>query len=278
MNNKLWILLLCSFGISAQYIEVTYSFEKDATANQSFHDKLHGVLYAGDTVTVYRDEIRPEGNAWKLKEANQKIAIPMGKRFMKLLESTFLRYHSTNTFWSTEHLELRKKVVKDTISTQDWTLTKQTREIGGYSCQMAHTHFRGRDYTAWFTMQVPISSGPWKLGGLPGLILEAYDKERVSTFMFKSIRKIEAYEVPVLDTSHYMSWAEYKASFREKVKNPSKRMLMFASALGNSVVKSQNVPENFEQKSTTMTYKLREKSVLENATLKLDSLFKSNGI
>lgn len=57
----------------------------------------------------------------------------------------------------------------------EWTITDSTKTICGYTCQLATTYFRGRNYKAWFTTEISISDGPWKLGGLPGLILEAYD-------------------------------------------------------------------------------------------------------
>ena len=57
----------------------------------------------------------------------------------------------------------------------EWQLHPDTMTILSYPCQKATCRFRGRDYTAWYTMEVPVSEGPWKLYGLPGLILKAED-------------------------------------------------------------------------------------------------------
>lgn len=59
----------------------------------------------------------------------------------------------------------------------DWKISYETSEILGYHCQKATTTFRGRNYTAWFTMQIPVSDGPWKFKGLPGLIMKISDSE-----------------------------------------------------------------------------------------------------
>mgnify|MGYP003452363209 CR=1 FL=1 len=42
--------------------------------------------------------------------------------------------------------------------------------------------FRGRNYIGYFTPEIPISSGPFKFSGLPGLILELYDTKREVSF------------------------------------------------------------------------------------------------
>ena len=58
-----------------------------------------------------------------------------------------------------------------------WTLTQDTLTLLGYRCTRATTQFKGRQWSAWYTMDIPVSEGPWKLCGLPGLILKAEDDE-----------------------------------------------------------------------------------------------------
>lgn len=95
--------------------------------------------------------------------------------------------------------------VKDTIPKIDWKISNETKEIGNFECTKATANFRGRDYTAWFTFSIPLPYGPWKLQGLPGLVLEAYDTDKEIYFYFKSIeypskRKLEI-DIPNPDTN-----------------------------------------------------------------------------
>lgn len=59
----------------------------------------------------------------------------------------------------------------------EWKLSTDTLTLLGYRCTRATTQFKGRQWTAWFTPDIPVSDGPWKLCGLPGLILKAEDSE-----------------------------------------------------------------------------------------------------
>ena len=56
-----------------------------------------------------------------------------------------------------------------------WELTDGERTILGYACRRAACTFRGRSYEAWYTPEIAVSCGPWKFGGLPGLILAVRD-------------------------------------------------------------------------------------------------------
>lgn len=69
-----------------------------------------------------------------------------------------------------------------------WEITDSTATIGGYECLLATSYYRGRRWFVWFTPEVPIQEGPWKLCGLPGLILEAYDARKHYHFTAQKVR------------------------------------------------------------------------------------------
>lgn len=69
-----------------------------------------------------------------------------------------------------------------------WSLINETRNVCGYSCKKATTKFRGRQWTAWYSSEIPQSDGPWKFSGLPGLILQIEDEDKEHFFTAISIR------------------------------------------------------------------------------------------
>ncbi len=99
----------------------------------------------------------------------------------------------------------------------DWEINDDVREIGSIRCQKATGFFRGRSYTAWFAPSLPFPFGPWKLKGLPGLILEATDTTGEVQFLFKGLLKNEDAKVLHYDGLNplVVSEEKYKA-VREK--------------------------------------------------------------
>lgn len=96
----------------------------------------------------------------------------------------------TLTEWATMPFRIFKHYrYSEPVPTMKWTLSQETQIICEHRCQKATCHWRGRDFVAWFTTDIPIRRGPWKFGGLPGLILKLYDTELLYTFEAIGIEK-----------------------------------------------------------------------------------------
>ncbi len=63
----------------------------------------------------------------------------------------------------------------ESVPELDWQLEEGDSIVCGYPCGRASTTFHGRTWHVWYTLDIPYSNGPWKLFGLPGLILKATD-------------------------------------------------------------------------------------------------------
>ena len=65
-------------------------------------------------------------------------------------------------------------LITEDITIPEWTMYEDsTITVLGMECKKATTNFRGRYWEVWYTEDIPISQGPWKLCGLPGMILKA---------------------------------------------------------------------------------------------------------
>lgn len=72
----------------------------------------------------------------------------------------------------------------------EWVLdSKSDTVILGFSCQKAYASFRGRNYIAWYTSDIPINDGPYKFRGLPGLIVLIYDRKELHRFEITEVNE-----------------------------------------------------------------------------------------
>ncbi|MDE6022036.1 MAG: GLPGLI family protein [Muribaculaceae bacterium] len=102
-------------------------------------------------------------------------------------EYLFRNIHDDQTMvcqhFATYHLGYNEKT-----ELPQWTVhTDSTTQILGYECIYATASYRGRDWEAWFTPELPFKEGPWKLAGLPGVVLKAQDSRGQYEFEASSI-------------------------------------------------------------------------------------------
>ena len=159
--------------------------------------------------TFQNDSLRqtPEGNRQASELFNRALADFHKHRDRSRFLNSFPRNrtitivyknHPAGAITVTDGLREDQVTYRDTLNAQQWTMTDSTREVLGYTCQQATADFRGRHWTAWFATDIPVSDGPWKLGGLPGLILEAYDKGHQYTFIAVGLERVA--EEPIVFT------------------------------------------------------------------------------
>jgi len=87
-----------------------------------------------------------------------------------------------------DHIFIDNYLYSEPIPNYHWELENDTKTICGHLCHKASCTFRGRTWTAWYC-DIASNNGPWKFGGLPGLILEVVDSKKEHHFKAISIKK-----------------------------------------------------------------------------------------
>lgn len=179
--KKYILIILLGFNISVTFSQKWQGFVE---YQMEFYGppSLKTTLYFTDTESTFtsnkfystEDRIYRESNIFVMVE---------GDTIGKVVYKNLVTKHIT----SRKFIRNMAFVIEDSLSEIDWVLSENIKEIGGYKCQKAITNFKGREYEVWFTPDIPISTGPWKLWGLPGLILEGRDKTGQVVFHFSKL-------------------------------------------------------------------------------------------
>lgn len=203
MKRKHTLLLaltvLLSQNIMAQENEIAlakihYNFIhiNDTTQlDKNHHSEM--VLYLGQHssfYTSYAGKRLEESLRKQVESAGFDGSLTLTASGSATLES-YYTVPAKNLFQQTYSLNGENYLIDEEFPILNWKIEQETKIIGGYNCQKAETHFKGRDYIAWFTTDIPFQAGPWKLQGLPGLILEASDSKNEVQFRYAGFDKIE---------------------------------------------------------------------------------------
>jgi GLPGLI family protein len=116
-------------------------------------------------------------------------------------------YFANENKFITKERVFNSYLVEEDAPKINWKISKDTASFAGVKCQKATAHFKGRNWTAWYAQDMPFQSGPWKLNGLPGLIVEAYDDKKEVIFTFAGFENViadqtgtEEQKAPVIQT------------------------------------------------------------------------------
>jgi len=118
------------------------------------------------------------------KDGQSRVAPPQPENKRSAVYINF----GTNRMMSRQKADTELVIVDDFLEKIDWKIIPETKKIGTIKCQKAEAKVRGRVYIAWFAPEIPVRCGPWKLYGLPGLILHAKSSDNAVEFKFESLK------------------------------------------------------------------------------------------
>lgn len=117
-----------------------------------------------------------------------------------------------------------KIIVKDILPEWNWKLVEGTKTIGDYKCSKATIEFRGRNYEAYYTSEIPLAYGPYKFRGLPGVILQISsvggDLENFFSWTAQEIKfpvSITYDDLPAIIQDNPQSLKEYVISYDNSI-------------------------------------------------------------
>ncbi len=111
---------------------------------------------------------------------------------------------------------------REDLVQMDWNISSETKKVLEYECSKATCQFRGRNYTAWFTPEIPLKVGPYKFTGLPGLILEISSDDGEYKFTATGLEKPHNHKDILYWKREYVNMERNKVEQRESmlVKDP----------------------------------------------------------
>ncbi|UUV20989.1 GLPGLI family protein [Paenimyroides aestuarii] len=155
-----------------------------------------------DTNISYLDNLSDHERYTEIKEG-EKINLQVGGNY----DQYYMYDQSKKTFLFTGELGKEQFLISDNFNLQ-WEITNETKTISNYKVYKASTNFRGRNWDAWFAPELAYNFGPWKLHGLPGLILEAYDDSH--RYHFVAIKIKNDKNLPMEPNTHFLKKIDFK--------------------------------------------------------------------
>lgn len=172
----IYIILFISFITNAQTdnkkLRIVYelTYQIDSTDNKNL--RVERMLLSIDNyVSSYQSErIYLKDSILKSNNPQALFSISKSKFRYKIYKNRAINKLNTLHNYSVYKFEVEEK-----IPNLKWNIGTEEKEILNLNCIKATTSFAGRDYIAWFANEIPISDGPYKFTGLPGLIMEISD-------------------------------------------------------------------------------------------------------
>ncbi|MCT4603279.1 MAG: GLPGLI family protein [Marinifilum sp.] len=168
---------------------------------------------------------------------------------------------------SQEKISGKDFFTKEPLNQMQWQLSGKKKKVLEYNCQEATTHFRGRNYIAWFTTEIPFKAAPFKFYGLPGAILQIQTSDGQINIEAKEL-KIQAQASELknpFENKKLISWDDFLVIYKKKNKELNIKMkLAMREAMKQRQAMGMDISADKARMNTNMAEPRLEIIIREN--------------
>lgn len=177
---------------------------------------------------------------------------------------------------------LFSKISSDSYKIEDdkkpeWKILPDKQKIGEYNAQKATTKYGGREWTAWFSTDLPFQDGPYKFYGLPGLIVKIEDKTGSHSLTLVGNKTIQTTTEKEMDLPQgvqlygmggkdiEINKAQFKKAWKAYKSDPTKNMreMMSKNSDTNKIVFKTKTADGREISDPNQVFREMEKKAKE---------------
>ncbi|MDR6192981.1 GLPGLI family protein [Siphonobacter sp. SORGH_AS_0500] len=185
-----WLMVMCTYA-QAQELEGTVTYER----NTSYTKMVAKLPYLSQeekdrAKMMWGNE---EGDKQKMKltfTPDQSLYTYIGEQgetddgrwSWRQSDYVIQRNFEKQTLTELQEFAGKTYIIQDSLKAPKWKVLNQLKDIAGHICMKAETEdlVKNQKIIAWFADDIPVSVGPERMYGLPGIILELDYNDGVS--------------------------------------------------------------------------------------------------
>lgn len=246
MKNLFLILFtsVLSFAQNNSKLVINYklTYLSDSLNEYSIKDDVMSLEILGNR-SVFYSKLRKQGDSALQEDikkglSQMEIVANRGKYHSGKIGYIVHKNRNEDKVVFTDKIFMDAYLYEEKMPKIDWTIINDVEDFLGYKVRKATGHFAGRNYTAWFAEDIPISDGPYKFNNLPGLILKVEDTKGIFSFQAQEILKSNemAFAHPVYSKAIPTTKEKYSQLKERSVKN----MVAYINTSTEVQIKSKN--------------------------------------
>ena len=171
---KYFFLILPIFGFSQDAVRVEYEVRQEFEDNSEVKTEFSTNLLRNSANRIFKYELfvnSSQSNFIDIKQIDNSQSKEHSLGLHPMIGNNYYKKIKTNELFEQSTMDMRT-LIKDTIQSFPWVLSKEESTILGYRVRKATYTNPTQTVQAWYSPDLPFRDGPSRFNGLPGLILQ----------------------------------------------------------------------------------------------------------